>query len=367
MTRSQKIRIYPNSSQEQYLLELCKFSDYCYNRGLAIWKNMYKTGDEPTMRKVRNYMKGHAMRDWERRYSPSIKDTALEDIDRAYKAFFRELKHKKKYHPPKFKQYNNKNSFRLYRKNDHSIRIREGKFFPPKMGKCGIRLSEDIRFNGEIATATVSRSNTGKWFLSITINNAVLKSHKEAYRSPIGGVGIDWGCKTFLTLSNGTSHNIPRQYDDISGEIKQLNQELAKTELGSNRHKGTRVKLSKAWERLSNFKTDYFNKLASDIGETYEWVGIEDLNTSGIMKFRLGSKMMKNSVQRFYEILSTKTKLIMIDRFYPSSQTCSNCNHKLETKLKLQDRTFECPSCGHTEDRDLNAAKNIYTVASKLI
>ena len=230
-----------------------------------------------------------------------------------------------------------------------------------------------------IKSGTVSYL-AGRYYVSVLVE----EQETEKPQLNDNGIGIDLGLKDFAILSNGKTYkninktqkirklekSLKRQQRKLSGKY-----EHGKQNKNSCKEKGGTVtqpnikkqvlKVQKLHQRINNIRTDYINKVVSEIAKTKpSYITIEDLNVSGMMKNRHLSKSVKD--QSFFEFrtkLTAKCKqygieLRIADKFYPSSKTCHNCGHK-KTDLKLSDRVYVCPVCGYVEDRDYNAALNL--------
>jgi len=353
-----KIRIYPNKTLTKQFNELFGYSRYCYNRGLTIWKDQYTLGNKPNFRKVRDISKALKNK-WEKEYSPNVLDNAIEDLEKGFKNFFN-----KRSKFPKFKsKRKSNNTFRFNRKNDSTIRIKDNKLFLPKM-KYGIKLSELPRFNGTIKLCTISmKANT--YYASLTIDT----DEEFTRRLTNDNCGIDLGLKTFITLSDNTNDyqdNYPSKLKALQYKIKYLNKLLSKKSKGSNKRYVMITKLQKAYLDFTNLRNDYVNKIVNTIVFNYDTICIEDLNVKGMLSNKkLSSKIYQALFYTFKVKLTNKcsqygNSLVLADRWFPSTQTCSSCGQvkEKENKLTLSNRIYTC-NCGLELDRDINASRNL--------
>jgi len=178
-------------------------------------------------------------------------------------------------------------------------------------------------------------------------------------------VGIDFGLKTFLTLSDNTKVKSPQYYLKHLNQLKKLQKRLSKKIKGSNNYKKAKRKLSKLHQKVINARRDFFHKLANSLAKKYEYIAIEDLNIKAMQRL-WGRKISDLAFSEFVSVLEYKINLIKIDRFYPSSKTCSNCGFVLE-RLNLKDRVWICSECKTEHDRDLNASINICRVGASTL
>ena len=173
-------------------------------------------------------------------------------------------------------------------------------------------------------------------------------------------MGIDFGLKTFLTLSDNTAINSPLFYLKSLKELRIKQRKLSLKKKGSNNRLKAKIELAKFHIKLANQRKDYLYKLASYLAKEYDNVFIEDLNIKAMAKI-WGRKVNDLAFNEFISILESKTNVVKINKFYPSSKTCSSCGY-IKDDLSLKERIFECPNCNIKIDRDYNASLNIYRV-----
>lgn len=373
MILTHKMRIYPSSNDCKYIESVFGYARYCYNKGLATWQSLYKNNTKRINGKmIRNILKSDKQ-EWENKYCPSVLDSAIEDLEHAFNNFFN--KNMKNHKQPKFKKKdNNKNSFRYYRKNDSSIRIKGNRLYMSKF-KNGIKLSEKIRFEGVIKTCTISRK-ADKYFasFSIEVDDNNLPKLKKC-KSVIEYAGIDLGIKTFAIV--GYEVNNQRKYKSFKGKTKKLKKlytkisyyqkRLSKKIKGSNNYNVMKTKLRRLYLRINNIENDYLHKLTNKLLKKFNVITIEDLNVSGMIKNKKLSKSIQKSLfRKFRTFLVYKSKIynkriIIADRMFPSTQTCSCCGFvkTKNLKLNLSNRIYVCNNCGFKEDRDNNASYNL--------
>jgi putative transposase len=177
-------------------------------------------------------------------------------------------------------------------------------------------------------------------------------------------IGVDIGIKELAVTSDGKVYKNPKAYRRMSKKLKRLQRSVSRKILGSKNRAKEVVKLSKLHAQVANIRKDAIHKLTYDLAKNHSVVKIEDLNIKAFLKnHKLAGAIADCGMHEFRRQLEYKTEkfssqLVLVDRMFPSSQICSNCgNHR--HKMPLKNRTFKCPDCGHIEDRDLNAAKNI--------
>ena len=189
-------------------------------------------------------------------------------------------------------------------------------------------------------------------------------------------MGIDLGLKYFASFSNGDKIENPNFLKKTEKKLKKLHRNLSKKQKGSNNRNKARIRLAKAYSKINNQKNDFLHKLSRKLVNENQVIAIENLNIKGMLKnHNLAKSISSVSWNRFITFLRYKTIesqhciLVEMDRWFPSTQTCSFCDYKNsgKDKLKLKDRLWVCPSCNTTHDRDTNAAQNILNEAMKLV
>lgn len=290
--------------------------------------------------------------------SQAVQDIA-ERIDRAYKLFFRNLKHKIRTAPPSFKKVNKYKSYTLKQcgwklLEGNAIRVGNQKY-------CYFKSRE---IEGKVKTVTIKRDALGDiyiYFVCETEENEVLARTGK-------NVGYDFGLKQFLTASDGKDITSPLFFKQNIEAIRTASKMLSRKKKGSNHRKQARLALARLHKKVANMRKDFHFKLALEICGEYALVCIEDLNLKGMQK-RWGRKVSDYGFAEFVKILEyqaskTGTTIQTIDRYYASSQTCHICGNQNPKTKDLRVREWTCPHCGTVHDRDRNAAKNILKVGA---
>ena len=331
-----KIRIYPNKTLQKYFTACFGYSRYCYNVALNLWNTMYNdykkdnTKDKPTGRTVRDIYKRSYKQDWEKLYTPNILDTAFIDVEKAYKNFFAG---RSKY--PKFKsKRNTKNSFTINRKNDSTIRIINNKLYLPKF-PYGITISEQPRFTGNIKICTiVQEANKYYACLVIELDSKYLQQTTSKFI-----VGID--------MSNKKKYIMPiKKIKKLEQNLKYYQQCLSKKRIKnqlwkeSKKYLVLKTKIQNIYKYIHNIKIDFLQKITTQIIRKYKYICIEDLAVKNMLKNHKLAKSISESMFRiFRSIITYKCSLygsilIIADKFYPSTQKCSNCGYTKSNKTK---------------------------------
>jgi putative transposase len=185
-------------------------------------------------------------------------------------------------------------------------------------------------------------------------------------------VGIDLGIKDFVITSDGEVFENKHFYKSQEQKIAKLQRKLSKKQKGSNNRNKSRIRLAKAFEKLNYQKENYIHSVVNELLRYYDIIFMEDLNVSGMLKnYKLAKAIQEVGFYRFKSILVDKAfnngkQVVFVDRFYPSSKTCSVCGYK-KHDLKLSDREWICPQCSEHHDRDINAAINILIEGERII
>jgi putative transposase len=355
-----KYRIYPTKDQEILIAKSFGCARFVYNRSLNIKSGMYQNDKKGIS--VFELMKHMAQWktteefSWLKEVNSQALQASLQNLDMAFTKFFRE---KKGF--PKFKTKHGPQSFQ----NPQSTRVdfEGGKVFLPKF-KSGIKCVFHRGFEGKIKTSTVSKSASGKYFISILV--------EENFDNPVkpqiceeNTVGIDLGLKNFLTCSDGRKVGNPRHLKRKLQKLARAQKRMSRRKKGSNNRNRQRKVVAKIHEKVSNTRKDFLHKTTSELAKNqgYSAIAIEDLSVKDMLKNRrLARSISDVGWGMFRQFLSYKCEwygknLVVIGRFEPSSKLCS-CGAK-NNALSLKDRTWTCEKCGVTHDRDILASQNI--------
>ena len=351
MILSHKIRIYPNREQEQFLKKSCGVARFAYNWGLAEWERQYKNGEKPNHLKLKKQFNGIKRADFPFtcEVSKCCSETAFANLGKAYKNFFTK---RTKY--PKFKKKGIHDSFGLNNLNFH---IDEKHVKLAKMSP--MRMAEPLRFDGKIMSGTVSRV-ADKWYISIAVE--ILRDLTLPKTGKF--VGVDLGVKDIAITSDGYKFANPRWIQKSEKKLKRLNRELARRQRASKRRERTRLRLARQHDRVANQRKDWLHKITTYLVRNNDVIALEDLNVRGMVKNHNLAKAITNASfgefnrQIEYKAQMYGKQIYRVDRFFPSSKTCSNCGC-VQEKMPLHVREWTCPDCGAHHDRDINAATNL--------
>ncbi len=376
MNRSHVIRLNPTKEQEAYFRKACGVARHAYNWALARWKQARAEGKRVKMRELKaeyNRIK-HEQFPWCSEVTKCAPEQEFANLGQAFENYWRMKKDgtQPKLKPPRkdgeeagFPHFKSKKRDKLsFYLNNDKFSIEGNWIRIPKLGK--VNMTEQLRFQGKIRSAVIS-SRAGWWFVSI----AVELEHETPIHTG-GIVGIDLGIKTLATLSDGVVFENQKHYRKSLGRIKGLSKGLSRKVEGSGNWWKNTKKLAKAHYRISCQRQDTLHKLTTHVTRTYALVGLEDLNTKGMLaNHRLAQAVSDASFfevkrQLLYKAEESGGYVQLVDRWFASSKTCSACGW-IDTDLNLSDRVFTCEACGLSLDRDFNASKNIRDEAFRLI
>ena len=357
--KAYKYRIYPNREQQELINKHIGCCRYVYNLCLEKKINAYKTSKKSLssfeLMKILPSLKKEQETSFLKEVNSLSLQSSIRNLDSAYKRFFKE---KKGF--PKFKsKRNSRQSFQIVQ-NTH-VDFDKKKIYIPKF-KEGIKCRFHRFFDGKIKTSTISRTSTGKYYISILVE----LDEDNPKKKPIDenqAVGIDLGIKTFATLSNGEEIQNPKNLKNAMTRLKRLQRSLSRKVKGSNNRERARKVLACQYERVTNRRNDFLEKVTHQLVTTYDTICLETLSARNMMKnHHLAQALSDIAIGRFNERIEQKaewygTNILRIGRFEPSSKMCS-CGYVYKD-LKLSQRVWTCPSCGRRNQRDLLAAQNI--------
>jgi putative transposase len=287
---------------------------------------------------------------WLREADSQLLQQALQDLDRAFRAFF-----SKRARFPRFKsKKRDEPRFRIPQR----VKVEDSKVYVPKVGWVRIRQSQpvDCRIKG----ATFKRDGAGHWYVSLTAEFE-MPDVPLPPANPERVVGIDLGLTHFAVLSDGTPPiDPPRFYRKGLAKLRWAQRALSRKQKGSRNHEKARKRLSKLHAKVRNQRQDWLHKLTTGLVTRYDGLCIEDLNLKGMAKTKLSLSVLDAVLGEFGRQLAYKAvwygkHLVVIDRYFPSSKLCRECG-AINENLALSERVWTC-ECGAVHERDLNAAR----------
>lgn len=358
MIKGFRYRILPNSTQEQQINQMLGNARFVYNWALktrieAYQKDKSKVSAFTLMTELTK-LKKQPEYNWLNLSVAQSLQQSIVNMEKAFTKFFRD---KKGF--PKFKSKHKSRQVVGFPQNT-KIDFEKGKVSVNKIGWIRARISRT--FEGKIKTATIEKTATGKYYISITVELPDVKVKQKPVKK-ITSVGIDTGIKTFATLSDGVEIENPKHLKSSIQRLKVLSKRVSKKVKGSNNRKKAVKKLAILHERIANQRLDFLHKTTTAIAKQYDTAVVENLNIAGMLKNRkLSQSIADLGLGRFYSLLEYKMNekggnYIEIGRFEPSSCLCT-CG-VINKELQLSDRQWTCKSCNTTHERDLLAANNI--------
>lgn len=391
--RGHIIRLDPTNKQATHFSKACGVARLAYNWALGQWKKQYEqdknyrddcqakgiTIDEnrlnkPSQGKLRRQLNAIKREKYPfmlevTKCSPQL---AIMQLGDAFKRFF---KGESGY--PTFRKKGVNDRFSL--SNDQfKLKLKKDKPFIqiPNLGL--VKMRENLRFDGKILCAKVFTKG-GQWFVSIAVeldNNTQVKQLKtnQTLKTLKTGnaVGIDLGITDLATLSTGEKIQAPKPLKNKLKKLQRLSKQLSRKQKGSNNREKAKTKLSRLHYQISCIRKDFLHKLSTNLVKKFDVICLENLNIKGMVKNRKLSRAINDlgfyelKRQLIYKANQWGKTLKELDRFYPSSKTCSCCGVKLD-ELPLSVRNWTCPNCNTNHDRDINASINILNKADKIL
>ena len=356
MYKAFRTKIKLNNHQATLMAKHAGFARWIYNWGLRVWSEGYKEGLQPGANTLKKLFTNHVKPQfpWMNELSSKVYQYAFIALGDAFKRFFKKLGQY-----PKFKKKGLNDSFTI----DNSgkpIRIGGVRHKLPFIG--WVRTHEALP---ECLTkkVTISRQ-AGDWYLSFHVELPELDPTPKA----VDVVGVDLGISALATLSTGVVFPNLKPYRMAKQKLARLQRSVSRKEKGSNNRKKAVLKLARQHRRVAAIRSDAIHKITTYLAQNHSQIVIEDLNVVGLLSnHKLAGAISDCSFGEFRRQLDYKcqfygSQLVVADRFFPSSQLCSGCGH--QQKMSLSARVYDCPQCGLSIDRDLNAAINLSRLGS---
>ncbi|WP_293961415.1 transposase [uncultured Fusobacterium sp.] len=369
MILAKKVRLYPTKEQEQKLWQSVGTARFIYNYTLTKQEENYRNGgkfiSDGIIRKELTQLKKSELI-WLNEVSNNVAKQAVKDACNAYKRFFKGLAKK-----PKFKS--KKKSKPSFYNDTSKLKVKEKKVLIEKVGwiKTNEQIPRDVKYNNPRITY-----DNKYWYLSVGVE--VNKKQEELTDISLG---IDLGLKDLAVCSDGKvfkNINKTKEVKKLEKRLKQKQRQISRKYELNKIMKGGSCQFIKTkniekleettkliHRKLVNIRNNHLHQVTTSIVKTKPYrIVIEDLNVIGMMKNKhLSDSVRKQCFHKFRQYITYKSKLngielVIVDRFYPSSKTCSRCN-SIKRDLKLKDRIYRCPHCGAVIDRDYNASLNL--------
>lgn len=379
MLMAHKIALNPNNTQATYFARASGTARFAYNWALAEWQRQYEawkadnSQSRPSQMALRRQLNAikREQYPWMLEVTKNAPQMAIMQLGDAFRNFWAG---RAKY--PKFRKKGVHDRFSL---SNDQFSVKGSRIRIPNLG--WVRMRESLRFTGKVMSATISRV-ADTWFVSLTVD-----TEEPPVRSAEnqGAAGVDLGVSALATLSTGEKVVGPKPHRALLKRQKRLSRSLSRKHLAakakaglsprqaipkgvrlpvSENAKKARARLSKLHARIAHIRQDALHKLTSDLTRRFHTIGIEDLNVRGMLRNRrLARSVADMSFFEFRRQLEYKAErrgglVVVADRWFPSSKTCSACG-TIQEKMPLAVRQWTCPDCGAFHDRDVNAARNL--------
>jgi len=351
--RTYKFRIYPSKRQEELLNTYLWLAKNLWNELLAHCKQTYEDfGYFPTKNTLQLMVKEYGL------YS----QTQQEIAHRIYNSVIRVFKLKKKGVKcgfPRFKSFDRMKSLH-YPQSTQGFKLYKKLTVTP-FGEIAIKKHREIK--GRIKTLILKRESSGKWFAVFTA-----EEEKPTPKENKGeAIGIDLGLRIFATLSNGMRINNPRHFKKYENRLAFIQRKFSRKKKGSTSRKRAKIRVAKLHEKISDCRRDFLHKISTELVNDYSFIASERLASREMAEQNYGKQINDAGWNMFANMLAYKAegagcRVVFVDP-ENTSKMCSRCGN-LRKDLSLRDRTYACPECGLTLDRDLNSAVNILTKAT---
>ena len=352
MLKAFKYRIYPTSEQSVLLAKSFCCVRWFYNYALNLTSETYEqTGKGLSRNEIINLLPSLKKEyEWLTEAPSQVLQQAALNLSSAFLNFF---EGRAKY--PNFKKKQNRQSIRF----PQGFKFKDNILTLPKIGEVYCKVSRQPK--GTLKSVTVSVNPSGEYFAACLYDDGKDLPEKSSEGKAIG---IDVGLTHYAITSDGTKHGNPRYYRKYEKKLARRQKQLSRKLKGSNNFNKARIKIAKVHAKIVRCREDFLHKLTRKLVDENQVIVVENLAVRNMVKnHKLAKSISDAGWGQFCTMLKYKSEwegktYIEVDRFYPSSKTCNNCLNRVDS-LSLDIRNWQCPKCGESHDRDINAAKNI--------
>ena len=367
MNKAYRYRLYPTTEQKIMFAKTFGCVRFIYNKMLGDRLDYYKETGKKLNNTPAQYKEDFP---WLKEVDSLALANAQMNLNKAYNNFFRNRKH---FGKPHFKS--KKTGHCSYSTNNQkgSVRLEGNKVKLPKVGWVKLCLHRPLMENSTIKTVTISRTPSGKFYISILVEyeNQILPIMPKKF------LGLDFAMHGLYVASDEDDANYPNFLRKTEKRLAQAQRKLSKRQKGSHNREKQRLRVAVLHEKIANQRRDFLHKKARYLVDHYDAIGIEDISVKAMAKrkkggkFSFGKSVADNGWNMFTNMLEYKLawqgkQLIKIDKWYPSSQLCHVCGYQNNETKDLSIREWDCPKCGSHHDRDKNAAINIREEARRI-
>ena len=374
-----QVRLYPDKDQMNYLANCFGCCRFLYNHFLFETSEQYKVDGtflwyEDTSRSL-TQMKKQEETEWLKNVDSTCLQNSLKNLDNGIDNFVKSKQGKRKGPKvgfPKYKRRSNKQSAKFTSNYDScKVDYENQKIKIPKL-KSWIsfanEISDDRIPDGKLQSITITKNPAGHYFASLLYK--VEKKPINYVPDVNNCIGIDFGSKTFITTSNGEKIDSPKAYKKSQKRLSRLSRAHSRKKTNSKNREKSRLRLAKQHEKVANQRKDFNHKTSRKLVNEHDFIFIEDLNIKDMTKLygKQVNDLAWSQLVSFmnYKAIASGKFVIKINRYFPSTQLCSNCGYQ-NKELTLDDRTWTCPHCNTFHDRDINAAINILVEGKKTL
>jgi putative transposase len=353
-----KYRLYPNAQQMQDLSVQFGHIRFVYNYFLAVRREYYEAHKDDPQKKGLTYADTNKMLtslkrlseySWLREADSQVLQESLRNLERAYQNMYA-----KRSGYPKFKK---RTAYQAI-KYPQRFKVSENKIFAPKVGEIKAVIHPPLE--GTPKNMTISKTKSGKYFASVQCEIEIPAPPSQKSQA----VGVDVGLKSAIETSDGSIIPSPKHLIKSQKKLSRLQRQLSRKKKGAAGREKARLLLARQHEKVANQRANFLHQTSRWLVDNYGFIGTEDLNVKGMSRNHKLAQSISDAGwgelrrQLEYKGLWSGTKIQTVSRFFPSSKTCSTCGHVL-TEINLSIRSWKCPECGASHNRDLNAAINI--------